>query len=174
MGWLFPYHTFSKQSLVSFIMHENPSVEYLAHSLRGNTLWTVERVKKQDGTFTDNAIGCYLISKSRETGTFGYKDLCESMHPYYYDCPLKFLKMAPISNNDWRVGVYAYHESKAQKKQAFKGLKVGCKVQLKPTCTIMGDRVTTPIEIIGLKPLTGTLNGMMVRIKKTHIASILP
>jgi hypothetical protein len=55
----------------------------------------------------------------------------------------------------------------------FKGLKVGCKVQLKPTCTIMGDRVTAPIKIIGLKPLMGTINGMMVRIKKTHIASIL-
>ena len=33
----------------------------------------------------------------------------ESMHPYYYTCPLSYLDLAPEQSADWRAGVRAYH-----------------------------------------------------------------
>jgi hypothetical protein len=76
------------------------------HTLRkftsGNTLWTVHELA--DGS---RFIGCYLMQKS---GTdWGYKPMDESMHPYYYSCPLAFLAMVPVACQEWRDGVQAYH-----------------------------------------------------------------
>ena len=37
----------------------------------------------------------------------------ESVHPFFYSCPLGYLEMVPIEtsggNPEWRVGVRAYH-----------------------------------------------------------------
>lgn len=50
-----------------------------------------------------------LFHLSRAGGLHGYKDFCERMHPYYYDCPLEYLDLAPETNADWRRCVRAYH-----------------------------------------------------------------
>lgn len=78
----------------------------LAHELgKSNALWTVWHVKKtKNGVTTEEKyIGCDLI----ENG--GYKDMCEVMGPYYYDCPMKFLDMAPVANQAWRDKVLLFH-----------------------------------------------------------------
>jgi hypothetical protein len=52
---------------------------------------------------------------------WGYKDLDESMGPYYFSCPLKYLDMVPIDryggNAEWRAGVVAYHERQREKQK---------------------------------------------------------
>ncbi|WP_240754701.1 hypothetical protein [Parasulfuritortus cantonensis] len=46
---------------------------------------------------------------------WGYKDLCESMGPYYYTCPLSYLDMVPVANADWRGQVRAWHAARNRK-----------------------------------------------------------
>lgn len=49
---------------------------------------------------------CALSYKNNDYHNFGFKDIDETMHPYYYDCPEKILKMlTPTENehaNKWR------------------------------------------------------------------------
>ena len=52
-------------------------------------------------------IRCDLLERSG--GQWGYKPLDESMHPYYYTCPLSYLDLAPEQSADWRAGVRAFH-----------------------------------------------------------------
>lgn len=60
----------------------------------------------------------YLFRKG-EGGGWWYKDLDETMHPYFYDCPLSLIKEAGPTNNksanEWRDGVKNYHQSRKAK-----------------------------------------------------------
>ena len=74
----------------------------LAKSVRGNTLWTVEEVTRHKNPVeVTRHIGCYLLASERGFG-YGYKAMSEDVHPYYYDCPLKFFDMVPVANQEWR------------------------------------------------------------------------
>ncbi|MCS7637428.1 hypothetical protein N0390_33235, partial [Pseudomonas aeruginosa] len=94
---------------------ERASVKVIAHALRGNVLWSVTEVTaKVEGVHRHLAPGqslryirCDLLERSG--GRWGYKPLDESMHPYYYTCPLSYLDLAPEQSTDWRAGVRAYH-----------------------------------------------------------------
>jgi hypothetical protein len=100
----------------------------LAHCYRGNTysgvLWAVwERRIIKDGVQVrpvERWITCDLLRYQRDYG-WGYKDMDESAHPYYYSCPLKYLGMVPIDqyggNKDWREGVRANHARKAERRR---------------------------------------------------------
>lgn len=78
-------------------------------------LWSVvELTAKVEGVHRDLAPGqslryirCDLLERSGNQ--WGYKPLDESMHPYYYSCPLSYLDLAPEQSADWRAGVRAYH-----------------------------------------------------------------
>lgn len=49
---------------------------------------------------------CLTHGRGRDGSVWGYKDMCESMMPYYYDCPAGILAMlTPTDNEDankWR------------------------------------------------------------------------
>ncbi len=100
----------------------------LAHCYRGNTysgvLWAVwERTFIKDGEPVkpvERWITCDLLRYQRDNG-WGYKDMDESMHPYYYSCPIKYLGMVPTDqyggNAEWRESVRAHHAGKAEKRR---------------------------------------------------------
>lgn len=98
----------------------------IAHCYRGNpyrgVLWTVwERTFEKTGVSTqptERWIGCDLLQY--DAGAWGYKPMEESCHPYYYSCPLIYLELAPVANEEWRVGVRAYHERQREKREAKK------------------------------------------------------
>lgn len=50
---------------------------------------------------------CTLIQKCQ--GEWGQKDMTESCHPYWYDCPLEFLDLAPVACQQWRDIVQNQH-----------------------------------------------------------------
>lgn len=117
MGWYF-----SRQSRSELIAEltapqetERASATVIAHALRGNVLWSVVEVTaKTEGVHRDLAPGqslryirCDLLERS--DGQWGYKPLDESMHPYYYSCPLSYLDMAPVQSPEWRERVRAHH-----------------------------------------------------------------
>ena len=94
MGWLFPYHTTTKEILVQDLIRPSRLTESApwtlqAHSLRDSRLWLLYRHK----TKPMHLIGLDLIAYDKTSGTYGHKDMDESVHPYYYDCPKSWLKI---------------------------------------------------------------------------------
>jgi len=135
MGWVFtPGQT--KKQLVAYRTREckgtipnkkgeTVSCRTLRHCFRGvafiGVLWTVrELTYTKDGktTRTKKYIGCDLLRYSKRDEGWGYKDMEESMHPYYYSCPLGYLELAPVECEDWRVGVRTYHAEQAKRRKA--------------------------------------------------------
>ena len=62
-------------------------------------------------------IGCHLLESSG--GDWGYKSLDESVHPYYYSCPLRYLDMAPVQSSEWRERVHRFHAGRARHASSF-------------------------------------------------------
>ncbi|MDR2452366.1 MAG: hypothetical protein LBE85_11505 [Candidatus Accumulibacter sp.] len=117
MGWLFSHQ--SRPALIAELIKpqesERASAKVIAHALRGKVLWSVVEVTaKVAGEFPNLAPGesrryiqCDLL-KGGSNG-WGYMSMDESMHPFYYSCPLSYLDMAPEQSREWREGVRAHH-----------------------------------------------------------------
>ena len=100
----------------------------LAHCYRGGNfsgvLWSVwERTFANDGHEaepTQRWIQCDLLRYQRDG--WGYKDMEESMGPYYFSCPLGYLRMVPPDqfggNASWREQVALHHQRSAEKPRA--------------------------------------------------------
>jgi hypothetical protein len=74
----------------------------LAHKVVSNTLWSVVETKRhRQPVEVERIIACFLLERGGIG--WGYKDMCEAMHPYYYDCPLEFLDMVPVACEEWRA-----------------------------------------------------------------------
>lgn len=95
--------------------------ECLRHTTVGNVLWTVWEVTPGPPAMPREYrppyryIGCDLLLPARKGEGWGYKDLCESMGPCYYTCPLPYLDMAPVANAAWRDQVRAWHTARKRK-----------------------------------------------------------
>ncbi len=117
MGWFFSRQSRHDliQELISPCDNEQLRAEVIAHTLRGNVLWSVVRILAKSADFKSGIsigesycyIRCDLLHRSGDQ--WGYKPLDESMHPYYYTCPLSYLDMAPEQSKEWREGVRTYH-----------------------------------------------------------------
>ncbi|WP_323016437.1 hypothetical protein [Castellaniella sp.] len=114
MGWMYSPSWRTKQELVAHLAeNRGGKCTVIKHSTVGNHWWAVFEWKETGRRF----IVLCLLSSGREDG-WGYKDMDESMGPFYYDCPLGFLKIAgePANNNAklWREKVIEYHANKAR------------------------------------------------------------
>jgi len=122
MGWLFSSRTRAEliRNLTQPEDQARARVRVIAHTLRGNVLWSVTEVTaKTEGVHPDLAPGesmryirCDLLQCSG--GEWGYKAMDESMAPYYYSCPLRYLDMAKELSPGWREKVRAYHARRRQ------------------------------------------------------------
>lgn len=76
----------------------------LRRSIVGNVVYTLsEHENKQEEGKTFKLISVILINKYQ--GEFGYKDMDESMGPFYYNCPLSMLKESTFESEtaiNWR------------------------------------------------------------------------
>jgi hypothetical protein len=116
MGWLFT----QDQTRKELIQRRTRSADSggvihqcLRHAAVGNVLWTVWEATGP-GEQIRRYIGCDLLACERGYG-WGYKDMCESMGPCYYSCPLAYLDMVPVANPDWREQVRAWHAARNRK-----------------------------------------------------------
>jgi len=111
MGWSYGWN--SKEELVEYLTKSWGHGTCLAKSIRGKVLWSVWEFSppKEEKT---RYIRCDLLDKYDDS--WGYKDMDESMGPYYYNCPLSYLDMAPVANEKWREGVRDYHEKHKSKR----------------------------------------------------------
>lgn len=129
MGWLFSSRTRSEliRDLTQPEDHTHAHVRVIAHTLRGNVLWSVTEVTaKTEGVHSDLAPGesiryirCDLLQ--RRDGEWGYKAMDESMAPCYYSCPLRYLDMAKELSPAWREKVRAHHARRRQSVTAMAG-----------------------------------------------------
>lgn len=164
MGWLFtPGQTRAELIRRLTRTEDGPLARHvtLAHCVRGNVLWTVREVTpKTDESgrlpgFPYRYIGCDLMAAERGFG-WGYKDLCESMGPFYYHCPLAYLDQVPEANAEWRAAVREWHARRARP------IHVGDIWSLVPRCKVRA------VEIVSVRPLRGRgrPDGVLYRIKR--------
>ncbi len=154
MGWSFGYNQ-TKESLVQELTQsgtgsypENKMLTWncLAHSLRGNSLWSVwERLNSESGE-SIRYIRLDLLSYASQHGGYGYKSMSEACGPYYYNCPLKFLEMAPVANQEWRDKVIANHAKLKTIKATASKVRIGDIMELLPTCSIKAVKIERQIK----------------------------
>lgn len=168
MGWSF--YASDKKALIQdrvkgwSNLDNGTRVESLAHSIRGNVLWIVRRAILADGTEADRWIECDLIEKDRSDQSWGYKDMDEGMHPYYYSCPVSYLDMVPkVACQEWRDKVREHHAPAKRK------LKIGTWYNTVPGCNVKALRV------VSIKPLRAQgENGYVYRCAKKIFAEEIP
>ena len=157
MGWLFTQGASRADIIKERIApwdNKDKHGETIAHAVRGNVLWTVNVVTDEVTAKESCYIGCDLLQKY--DGDWGYKDMTESCHPYYYTCPLKFLDLAPVANQAWRDKVNEYHAKRQRKVQVGHIYKLNnCKIP--------------EITILTISPLRGEYKGMTYRVSKNYL-----
>lgn len=113
MGWTFTRGA-TKAEVIAQLLGERHH-KTMAHAVVGNSLWCVKAYQREGKE--RRYIALFLLDQCG--GGWGYKDLCESMHPYYYNCPLHFLALAPVANDAWRAKVYEFHGACAGQGEMF-------------------------------------------------------
>ena len=104
MGWLYFSEYSEKAQIVERLVKGTKK-----HRVVGNQLWYIATNQESGSDY----IGLCLLSKYE--GEWGYKSMSESMGPYYYNCPMSFLKATENSahkDNDWREKVLATNNKK--------------------------------------------------------------
>lgn len=168
MGWSFGWN--SKKELVDHLSDPaayGGNVKLLAKSLKGNHLWIVWQ--KPSG---ERYIYLALLQGTPGGGGdgWGYKDMSESMGPYTYDVPLKFLDMVPVANTEWREKVLAHHARSGKLAK----LKPGMRVRLIDKLSVAGTPITDGV-IQSVKPfvIISEQWPRPIRLKRTYVAEVL-
>ena len=166
MGWLYGWST--RKSMIAELTTENDTQKCIANCYRGNVhsgvLWSVWEYKI-DGQKVKAGykwIRCDILKcHNRE---WGYKDLSESMHPFYYSCPLAYLKMTAdsVECQAWRDVVIKKDQHRKWQALQAKLLKIGDIVPLKG-CNIPYAQVSC------VNPLRGGYRGLDYKISKKYI-----
>lgn len=134
MGWLTTYGSTLKSQIADrSASYETETAKRvcLAKCFKGNimysgVLWSVHEVTYKDGRPSERWISCDLLQYKKDFG-WGCKDMDETMGPYYFTCPLKYLKMVPVdkyprtTNVEWREEVIKHH-AKVKEKRKLKKL----------------------------------------------------
>ncbi len=112
MGWYGIYGAKPKDIVLDVLRDLGDSVVDHKTTCYGRHLWVLAKLRSTNKSF----ISLYLIEK--RDSEWMYKPMDETMHPYYYDCPLSLLNAAdePIneSSQRWREKVQYYHDSRRQ------------------------------------------------------------
>lgn len=114
MGTSWLVNKTDKAGVIKVIIADLPGRRTIAHSVKGNTLWVVHSFY-QNGELKHKEIVCYRLSKDRQSGQWGWKEIPEGFYPFYYDCPLKFLDLAPTTYLVWREKVREYWKDQSRK-----------------------------------------------------------
>jgi hypothetical protein len=179
MGWLISHDLTKKQQVAELVAgwtieDTGRGMTCLDYSVRGNTLYAVFQPTyigiPSDG---DAQIAIFRLRKDRGEG-WGYKDMSEREHPFYYDCPLKLLKLAPVTTcHEWRAGVMAWHARNRAMRSA--KIEVGSVVQFRAGITCLGHRLTEA-RVVG-KTKRGYLvavgGGMKARVTRRDIENVV-
>lgn len=177
MGWSFTYGATRADIIAKQIETWSSSAEtdrVIAHTCVGNVLWTVhEQVKNATPDQVHRYIGCDLLQRENGYG-WGYKDMCESVHPYYYTCPLKYLDIVPVACEKWREKVREHHAGKRKERQTVQEAQPGDMVVLKENYyPRWGDVTEVRTAKNGRKTVIAYCFGRLYRVPAKGIESII-
>lgn len=118
MGYYYPNEVSSRAELIEHLTRPSPNFACTGKYCSGNVLYTLWEQTEENEIAP--VIGIDLMTCYRKDGIseWGYKPLDESMGPYYYACPLKYLDAAPVKNEEWREGVRRYWKARGEKRKA--------------------------------------------------------
>lgn len=132
MGWLFCSP--SRSDLIAHLKRDvatSTNLTPVEYSAAGNFLYALVDIHE---TPTKPAYKTILVFKMAGGNSdsphyrWGYKDMDESMEPYAYTCPLKFLDASTCDSPSavaWREACRIEHAKKARIAKGSKSLKVG-------------------------------------------------
>lgn len=134
MGWTSYHATFYKdngavdrKAEIDNMWNTDGKFEVLKSAMNGSTYYGA--IKRENEVF---AVVYLTSGDSKDYFNFSYKDMDETMCPYYYDCPIGILKLLSETDNEcaleWRKNCYERHnQKKAEKKNpnSLKNLPVG-------------------------------------------------
>ena len=84
--------------------------------------------------YKDNKIGAVVIRTSVDKGEFYYKDMDETMNPYYYDCPASILKLLTPTDSEyaleWRKTCAEKQEQNKKKRANSKKEEIGTQYEV--------------------------------------------
>jgi hypothetical protein len=133
MGWTYGSDWTSKQEIVDHCIDWGDKFTKLDHAVRGNHLWVLIQYGEGDRK-GDVFVALYLLQKDGRE--WGYKDMDDTCGPYYYDCPLSYIKRTIESGRtprqttlEWHEKVKLHHATKAVKRQKTSLLKEGLKIK---------------------------------------------
>lgn len=161
MGWSFcPSH--DKKTCIAEIRKDFASIgEVIKSTCVGNHLWCV--VKLKSGV---NVITLDLLENGGKESGWGHKGMDESVHPYYYSCPLAYLELAPVANEKWREGVRTYHARRSVKVEIGKVYNV-----TGGNWKTGGSKIGT-VVVESLKPLVGLVDGLRCKLPRKLLADL--
>lgn len=162
MGYTFNVRPQSKAAFVNECIAE---LRYhyhkvIDHSVRGGELWIILQRKEDQ----DPIIVVYVLVK--QDGCWGYRGIAEAEHPYYFDCPLKFLAKVPVQNPQWREKVQAFQGEKAANRPNQR-LKVGDEFEFPGQ-----NGVFKVVETLGRKGYAVTKGGQTYRLPCRQASSV--
>jgi hypothetical protein len=166
MGWT-SFDNHNKKQVIDRIKEENTNVSQW--SVVGNNMWGLLELpadfitKNTEYKLGDKAILLYKLA-SFDNNEYGYKEMCESVHPFAYNCPLKYLKQAVVVCQEWRDGVVKFHNDKSKLRDMIALLMYGDIIKL--------NSLSVPeVRIVSVKPLLGvsTANGKMYKISSRNL-----
>ena len=131
--------------------NENIIQETLGSCMKGNVYYAaVHRINKMVNTDIVFAVVflTYYNPRAKKEYNFGYKDMDETMGPYYYDFPEKYFKLLTPTDSkcaiEWRKQV----SENIEKKKRLSKIKCGDKIKFKsPIETTSGVNIGDTIII---------------------------
>ena len=166
MGWDSCSNWTTKNDVVQSVLKDGDVVE---HTLRGNTLWAIH--KNMSGHIF---IACHIMEK--HGGCYSVKSMSVDMHPYFYDCPLKYLDVVACDGNAsgmaWRAKVREIASAKSAKRGALRGLTPGVQVELVAGCKFRGE-VVSLATVVTAKPLVVRIGQDVTKVRPSLIAKVL-
>lgn len=127
MGWLIGWS--SKKALVEHLTSDlSENNELIRHSVVGNNLWMLMLYKPSQEKFIALCLLKYVRGGGPRNNDWGYKDMDETAHPYYYDCPVTMLRESTCTVESavkWRKYALEWHETRRINAKAWKTVKPG-------------------------------------------------
>ena len=97
------------------------------------------------------AIMC-LIRYTRDHYNFGYKDMDETMGPYYYNCPARILKQLTPTDNETALAWRNACQERLDKRKARKKLKVGDMIRFDKALKFTDGSKLSDFIVVKLRP----------------------
>jgi hypothetical protein len=116
MGWTgTTYNGNKKETFINYIKnmirYNSKKYELLGITLNGNVGWSIIKNVETNSNF----ILCTLIKTFKSQNEICFKDMDTACHPFYYNCPYKFVKQIHIQYQNDIEWLTIYMDKKLNK-----------------------------------------------------------